>query len=93
MSDVEAAIVIPSSPEDKKKISDAIKEMSNSFTMSDAQRDHRKSIVDAIHEATGFDKKTFRRMAKDYHKNQFKKTISENETYALAYETIMGSEE
>jgi ectoine hydroxylase-related dioxygenase (phytanoyl-CoA dioxygenase family) len=85
MSDV----VIPSSEADRQKIKDAIEEMSNSFVRVEAEREHQKAIVERIFEDMNFDKRIFKKMAKDYHKNKFDQTVSENDAYETAYELII----
>lgn len=90
MSNVNEDIIIPSSPEDRKKIKGAIEEMNNSMTLVDAQREHQKAIVDRIHEELGFNKKIFRRMARDFHRGKTNATIAENEAYELANDAILG---
>lgn len=85
-------IKIPSSPEDRKKIREAVEEMSNSMARSDSEKEHQKEIVKRMKEEFDMEGKVFRKMATDYHKQQFDKTIHENESYETLYETIIKTE-
>lgn len=82
-------IVLPSSPDDRKAIFDAIKEVSNSKTRMEAERDYQKDTFKMLEENFNIKAKYFRRMAKDYHKQQFKKSMDENDAYSDLYTTII----
>jgi uncharacterized protein YukE len=65
-----------------------MKEISNSMTRIDAERDLIKTAINDICEEQNLSKKTFRRMAKVYHKQNFKQEIQEQEEFEKLYETI-----
>lgn len=79
---------IPSSPEDRKRIRAALQEMSDSMTRMDAERDLMKQIINNVHEEFELSKKTFRRMAKVYHRQNFSKEVAEHEEFEVLYENI-----
>lgn len=79
---------IPSSPEDRKRIRAALQEMSDSMTRVDAERDLMKQIINNVHEEFELSKKTFRRMAKVYHRQNFSKEVAEHEEFEIMYENI-----
>jgi len=79
---------IPSSPADRKRIQDALKEMSDSMTRIEAERDLIKEIINNVHEEFELNKKTFRKMAKVYHKQNFSKEVAEHEEFEVLYENI-----
>lgn len=79
---------IPSSPEDRKRIRAALQEMSDSMTRVDAERDLMKQIINNVHEEFELSKKTFRRMAKVYHRQNFSKEVAEHEEFEVMYENI-----
>lgn len=79
---------IPSSPEDRKRIRAALQEMSDSMTRIDAERDLMKQIINNVHEEFELSKKTFRRMAKVYHRQNFSKEVAEHEEFEVLYENI-----
>jgi len=82
---------VPSSPADREKIFNAVKEMDVCLTHIAAQRDQMKAIVDRVADEFKFDKKLFRTMSRDYHKQSHDKTVAENEAYETAYTAIVGS--
>ena len=79
---------IPSSPEDRKRIRTALQEMSDSMTRIEAERDLMKEIITNVHEEFELIKKTFRRMAKVYHRQNFSKEVAEHEEFEVMYENI-----
>lgn len=79
---------IPSSPADRKAINDCIKEISNSMTRVEGERDFIKEAVADICKQFELPKKTFRKMVKVYHKQNFTQEKEENEEFEQMYETI-----
>ena len=79
---------IPSSPEDRKRIRVALQEMSDSMTRIEAERDLMKEIITNVHEEFELSKKTFRRMAKVFHRQNFSKEVAEHEEFEVLYENI-----
>lgn len=82
-------IVIPSSPADRKAIADGIKEISNSMTRIEGERTYIKESFDALADKYGVDKKYLRRMARDFHKDQFETVTEEDAQYSDLFEVIM----
>jgi hypothetical protein len=82
-------IVIPSSPVDRKAVADGIKEISNSLTRIEGERTYIKESIDALSEKYNLDKKYLRRMARDYHKDQFEVVTEEDAQYSDLFEVIM----
>lgn len=85
-------IIIPSSPDDKKIIYDAMKEISHSKTRQEGERDYQKEAIKELGEKFGIKPKYLRRMAKDYHKNQFKVSMDETDVYSNLYTSIIPEE-
>lgn len=79
---------IPSSPADRKKIEQAMQEISNSMTRMEAERDLIKEAIKETCDKFELDKKIFRRLAKTYHRRNFSETVAEDEAFETAYETI-----
>ena len=65
-----------------------MQEISNSMTRIEAERDLIKNAINDICEEQNLNKKTFRRMAKVYHKQNFKQEIEEQQEFETLYETI-----
>jgi hypothetical protein len=81
-------MTIPSSPADRKAIYDALREISNSFTRIEAERDLIKEAIGNTCENFNLNKKTFRKMAKVYHKQNFNQEREEHEEFETLYEVI-----
>ena len=80
--------MIPSSPADRKAIYDALKEISNSMTRIEAERDLIREAIDNTCENFNLNKKTLRRMAKVYHKQNFNQEKEEHEEFETMYSVI-----
>lgn len=80
--------MIPSSPTDRKAIYDALKEISNSMTRIEAERDLIREAIGNTCENFNLNKKTFRRMAKVYHKQNFNQEKEEHEEFETMYSII-----
>lgn len=81
-------MTVPSSPADRKAILDCMKEISGSMTRIDAERNFIREAIKNICEEQNLSKKTFRRMAKTYHKQNFSSEVEEHEEFEVLYETI-----
>lgn len=60
-----------SNPEDRKVVTDAIKEISNSMLRMESDRDLQKEIVEAVCEKVDIDKADVKKLAKIYHKQNY----------------------
>ena len=81
-------MTIPSNPADRKAIYDSMKEISNSMTRIEAERDLIKNAINDICEEQNLSKKTFCKMVKVYHKQNFQQEVQSNEEFEQLYETI-----
>jgi hypothetical protein len=79
---------VPSNPADRKKIEQAMQEISNSLTRTEAERDLIKDTINTICTQYELDKKIFRRMAKVYHRRNYSEEVAEHEAFELLYENI-----
>jgi len=82
-------IVIPSSEEHRKDILSAIKEMSNSLSRMDAEKEYIKATKKFIKETYDIDPKWIAKTLNDYHKDKFDASVKEFEEYEAFYETIV----
>ena len=82
---------IPSNPTDRKAILDCMKELSASMTRTEGEREFQREAIKELCDNLELSKKTFRRMAKVYHKQNFTKEIEEHEEFETMYETITNS--
>jgi hypothetical protein len=65
-----------------------IKEMSDIFTMQEAQRDALKEAINHIYEELKIPKRIIRKVAKTYHMRNYSEVVVENEEFALFYEGV-----
>lgn len=79
-----------SNPKDKEKLKAAVKEMSDSMTRIDAERDLQKDIVDKIADEVGIEKKHVKKFATMYHKQNFNEVQTEFEEVSSLYEDMFG---
>ena len=79
---------IPSSPVDRKAILDCMKEVSSSMTRIEGERDFIREAINEICEKQLLSKKTFRRMTRVYHKQNFSLELEEHEEFESMYQAI-----
>jgi uncharacterized FlgJ-related protein len=77
-----------SSPEDRKKIFAAVREISNSFTRIEAERDLIKETVKEVSDTFQIPRKTINKIAKTYHKQNMTQVEQEHEEFVDMYEEI-----
>lgn len=80
---------VANNPVAKKQIKDALIEISASLTRVEAERDLISNIVENICTDHGMDAKVFRKMARTYHKQNFKEEVQDNRDFEDFYESIV----
>jgi hypothetical protein len=83
-------VIVPSSPEDRKKIKDALIEISSSLTRMEAERDLIKDILAEVEDKFELPKKYIRKLAKIYHKQNYAEIRQEQDDVETLYETVTG---
>lgn len=78
-----------SNPADRKKIKDALQEISDSMTRIQAERDLIKDIVKDVSDNYQLPKKHINKMARIYHKQNFQITQQEQDELESLYITIV----
>jgi GTP1/Obg family GTP-binding protein len=80
------------SPVDRKKIKDALQEISASMTRIEAERDLIRDIKTGLHEEHKevLSKKQIARMARVYHKQNFEEEVASHEEFEILYEQVTG---
>lgn len=81
-----------SNPADRKKIKDALIEISNSMLRIEAERDLIKEIVQTVSDEHDIPKKYVNKMGKLYHKQSFYNEQQQNDELATLYETVVAGE-
>jgi|TARA_A200000159_G_scaffold134237_1_gene132743 hypothetical protein len=80
--------MITLTPDDKKRIAGAIKEISDSMTRMDAEKELITDIIKVTHENHGVDKKHVRKLASIYHKSNMAEVRTENDDIDTLYEEL-----
>ena len=78
-----------SNPADREKLLAAIKEMSNSMTRVDAEKDFQKDAIDKISDELDLEKKHVRKLAAIYHRQNFTAVQQEQEDLQELYEAMI----
>ena len=81
-----------SNPADRKKIKDALQEISDSMTRMEAERDLIKDIINDVNDNFKLPKKYISKMAKIYHKQNFAKEQQETDELESLYITIVDTQ-
>lgn len=68
----------------------SLRELSDVYTMIEAEKDTEKGIIDRANEELSIPKSLIRRLAKTYHKKNYSSVSIENEEFALLYEGVVG---
>jgi hypothetical protein len=81
---------LPSDPAARKAIKKCMDELSASMARTEGERDFIKEAINNICEEYEMSKKTFRRLAKVYHKQNFSREVAEHEEFETMYEQLTG---
>jgi hypothetical protein len=80
--------MITLSPEEKKAVASAVKEMSDCMLRIDAEKELMKDIVDVTFQKYGVEKKHFRKLATIYHKANMDEIRTEFDDVETLYEVL-----
>lgn len=75
-------------PEDKKKIFEAVREISNSLIRVEAERDLMKDIVKEISDTFQIPRKTVKKIAVTYHKQNLTQVEQEHDEFVELYDKV-----
>lgn len=78
-----------SNPADRKKIRDALEEISNSMTRISAEQDLIKDIKKDLADNFELPKKTIAKLARVYHKRNFSEEQAAHDEFETLYEEIV----
>ena len=81
-------IILPSSPEDLKRVRGCMEEMSNSFTRMEAERDFQKEAINALAEEVEIPKSVLRKTARAFHNQDISDRIAEISDIEALMESI-----
>lgn len=82
-------VIIPSSPEDRKKVQDALREYSNSLTRIEAEKDFQKDVLDRLETDFELPKKYMRKVATIYHKQNLTEVVGQVNDIEDLYEALV----
>lgn len=91
MSDTENdnSFTIPSNPADRKKIKDAVIEISGAMQFIEDKKSYIKDVLTNMNEQFKIPKKVLSKMAKTYHNDEYSEVINEAQEFETMYELIM----
>ena len=81
---------LPSDPAERKAIKKCMDELSASMARTEGEREFIKEAINNICEEYEMSKKTFRKLARVYHKQNFSREVAENEEFETMYEQLTG---
>lgn len=81
-------VIIPSDPQTKQTLLNALKEMSNSMTRVDAEKTLQKEIIEEVSDKTEVPKKYIGKLARIYHKQNISEVKTENDDLETLYEVV-----
>jgi hypothetical protein len=76
-------------PVDRKKINDALQEVSNSMTRIGAEKDLIRTVVSDLSEEFQLPKKTVNKLARIFHKQNFAQESQEFDELETLYEEVI----
>jgi archaellum component FlaC len=83
-------ITIPSDPQTKQTLLNALKEMSNAMTRIEAEKELIKEIVEEVSDKVEIPKKYLNKMARIYHKQNLTEVRNEMDDLETLYEAVTG---
>lgn len=81
---------LPQDPAARSAIKKCMDEISASMTRTEGERDFIKEAIANICEEYELNKKTIRKLARTYHKQNFSKEVAEHEEFETMYEQLTG---
>ena len=81
--------VIPSSPEDQKRIKNCLQTISDSYTRIEAEKDLIKDEIAALAEEFEIPKKFLGKMARVFHKQSYQDNVDEQDDFEQLYEAVV----
>lgn len=79
-------------PADKKKIKDALFEISGSYDRMQAERELIREVIKDLSDTYQLPKRAVSKIARAYHKQNFSKQVQESEEFQELYESLLESE-
>ena len=80
-----------SNPEDKRKFHNAIQEISNSMTRTEAERDLINEVIKNLSDEFNMNKKIIRKIARAYHKQNLAEEQQDHDEFVEVYEEVINA--
>lgn len=81
--------LVLSNPEDRKKVKQAVLEISNSLTRIEAERDLIREIVKEVSDNHQLPRKIISKIAKTFHKQNLAQEVADHEDFVDLYDTVV----
>jgi len=88
----DTGIILPSNPADRKKILDAMSEISNSYTRIEGEKEYIKEALDTISKTYNLPKRVLSKLSKVMHKGNFEEEAGNFEDFSDLYETLINAD-
>lgn len=88
-TNIDSTYVLPSNPEDRKKIKSLLQAISAQYQMIDDRRALIKDTIDALHADFKIPKKISAKLAKTLYNHNYDKVSEETELFKLFYEEVV----
>lgn len=86
---IDNSYVLPSNPEDRKKIKSLLQEISAQLQMIDDRKEAIKGVIDALHADFKIPKKISSKLARTLYKHDYDKVKEESDLITLFYEELV----
>jgi hypothetical protein len=86
-------LIIPSSPADRQKLKQILRDMTDCMTRMDAEREVIKELAEAAEESFEIPKKLINKLARTLHKSNITEIVSDTENLEFLYETLIATAE
>jgi Zn-dependent M32 family carboxypeptidase len=80
--------LVLSNPEDRKKVKEAVQEISNSLTRIEAERDLIREIIKDVSDTHQLPRKIIAKIAKTFHKQNLAQEVADHEDFVDLYDTV-----
>lgn len=77
---------------DRELLSGAIKELSDSYARTEAERELQREILNKMNESMAISKKLLRAVSRTYHKNNHGEVKEFNQNYEEMYTVLVGGD-
>lgn len=84
-----ANFTLPSSPEDRRKIKNAMDEISASWTRMEGERNLVNDTLRELCKTYSLPKRAFRKLVKVYHTQSFNEEVASHEEFEAMYEELV----